>query len=428
MEIYVVKEGDTIDSIAERFGVPVERLILDNGFSSPVRLIVGQALIVAYPKQTHVVQEGDTLQSIAELYQVSIMQILRNNSFLADRAYIYPGETLIISYNTNGSITTNGYVFSFIKKEILLRVLPNLTYLSIFNYTASEEGEIIQYRDDTELIQTSLEYGVVPLLMITTSSQTGEPNIEIAYNILLSEEAQDRNINQFMEIIKNKGYRGINMVFHYLSQNSQFLYLNFVNKVSERLRQEGLLFIITINYDLQIKNGDIKLEQIDYAAFNSFVDGIIFLKFVWGANTDPPAPIINNNNIRILLDYATQSVPPEKIMVGNPIFGYDWLLPYIEGRTIATSMTVNAVYELAYETGAVIQFDENSQTPFFYYNQIIGIPVEHIVWFVDVRSIVGINEIVKEYSLGGSGIWNLMFYYPQLWTSINSQFDIIKLS
>jgi spore germination protein len=176
-----------------------------------------------------------------------------------------------------------------------------------------------------------------------------------------------------------------------------------------------------------VKNSDIILEQIDYSAFNSYVDGIIFLKFVWGINSDPPAPIINNNNIRILLDYVTQSVPSDKLLVGNPIFGYDWRLPYIEGRTTATSMTVNAVYELAYEAGAVIQFDENSQTPFFYYNQIIGIPVEHIVWFVDVRSIVGLNEIVKEYSLGGSGIWNLMFYYPQLWTSINSQFDIIKL-
>ena len=427
MEIYVVKEGDTIDSIAERFDVPVDRLILDNGFSSPVRLIVGQALIIAYPKQTHIVQEGDTLDSIAEQYQVSLMQILRNNSFLADREYIYPGETLIISYATNGSVTTNGYVFAFIRREILLRVLPNLTYLSIFNYTASEEGEIIQYRDDTELIQISLEYGVIPLLMITTSTQLGEPNIEIAFNILLSEEAQDRNIEQFMEIIKSKGYQGINMVFNYLNRDSQMLYLNFTKKVSERLQQEGLLFFITINYSLQIRDGDITMEQIDYAAFNTYADGFIFLKFVWGVNNDPPAPIINNNNIRMLLDYVTQSIPSDKLMTGNPIFGYDWLLPYIPGRTIATSMTVNSVYELAYETGAVIQFDENSQTPFFFYQQIIGIPVEHIVWFVDVRSIVGINEIVKEYSLGGSGIWNLMFYYPQLWVSINSQFDIIKL-
>ena len=427
MEIYVVQEGDTIYSIAERFGISVDRLFLDNGLTSPARLIIGQALIIAYPMLTHVVQEGDTMQSIAEQYQVPLMQILRNNSFLADREYIYPGETLVISYNTNGTITTNGYVFTFIKKEILKRVLPNLTYLSIFNYTASERGEIIQYRDDTELIKTSLEYGVVPLLMITTSTQLGDPNIETAFNILLDEEAQERTINQFTEIIKSKGYYGINMVFNFLNENSQPLYMSFVKKVSERLRREGLWFTITINYSLQVKNGELMLEQIDYAAFNPYVDEMIFLKFIWGSNYEPPAPIINNNHIRALINYVTQSVPPEKIMAGNPIFGYDWQLPYIPGRTIATSMTINAVLELAYEAGAVIEFDDYSQTPFFYYNQIIGVPVEHIVWFIDVRSIVGINEIVREYSLKGSGIWNLMFYYPQLWTSINTQFDIIKL-
>lgn len=427
MDIYVVQEGDTIEGIAERFGVPVERLIQDNGFATPVRLIVGQALIIAYPKETYIVQEGDSIQSIADQYQVSTMQILRNNPFLAGREYIYPGESLIISYDTNGSVTTNGYVFTFIKTEILKRVLPNLTYLSVFNYTASEEGEIIQYRDDTELIRTALEYGVVPLLMITTSTQLGEPNVEIAFNILLNEEAQDRNINQFVEIIKTKGYYGINMVFNFLNRNSQPLYLSFVRKVSERLKREGLLFILTINYEQQVNNGELTIEPIDYGAFASYVNEIIFLKFIWGTNFDPPAPIISNNNIRELIDYVTQSVPPDKVVAGNPIFGYDWQLPYIQGRTAATSMTINAVLELADEAGAVIQFDEISQTPYFYYNQIIGIPVQHIVWFIDVRSIIGINEIVKEYSLRGSGIWNLMFYYPQLWTSINSQFDIIKL-
>lgn len=427
MEIYVVQEGDTLEAIAERFGVSAERLIYDNGLFSPVHLLIGQALIIAYPKQTHTVEEGDTLQGIADLYQVPLMQILRNNSYLVEREFINPGETLIISYNTNGSVSTNGYIFTFIKRELLLKSLPNLTYLSVFNYMATKEGEVVQYRDDTEVIQTALEYGVLPLMMITTFTQTGDPNIEDAYNILLNEEYQDRNIYQFMEVIKSKGYRGINMVFNYFTESSQSLYTNFVKKVSEHLRQEGYLFFVTINYNLQVTNGNISLQEIDYTLISSYVDEVIFLKFMWGSNYDPPAPISNINHLRTLIDYVTKSTPSDKIMIGNPIFGYDWQLPYIQGRTVATSMTINAVLELAYEAGAIIQFDEESQTPFFYYNQIIGIPVEHIVWFIDVRSIVGINEIVKDYSLKGSGIWNLMFYYPQLWTSINSQFDVIKL-
>ncbi|MDF2483872.1 MAG: hypothetical protein K0R46_40 [Herbinix sp.] len=427
MEIYIVQVGDNINTIANRFGVPVDRLAYDNGLEFPYRLILGQAIIIAFPKQTHTVQEGDTLQSIADMYQVSYFQVLRNNSFLADREYLYPGETLVISYNTVGSITTNGYIFAFISQATLIKILPNLTYLSIFNYRTTESGEVLQYREDQQIIQSALEYGVVPLLMLSTLTASGEPNIETSFNILLNEEFQDRNINQFVEIAKSKGYYGVNLVFNYLSQSSQTLYINFVRKISERLQQEGLLFFITINYSLQSSDGIAMLGGIDYGTLSSYVDGMIFLKVVWGTNYDPPAPISNINQMRVLVNDITKTSPPEKITVGSPILGYDWPLPFIPDRTSATSMTVNSVYELAYDNNAVIQFDEISLTPFFYYSQIIGIPVDHIVWFIDVRTINALNDVVKDYSLYGSGIWNLMFYYPQLWTSINSEFEIIKL-
>jgi len=427
MEIYVVQEGDTIDAIAERFGVAVDRLAYDNGLSYPYTLLIGQALIIAYPKQVHVVQEGDSLQSIAELYQVSLMQILRNNSFLSEREYIYPGETLVISYNTERSITTNGYVFAFIKQENLRKILPNLTYLSVFNYTAADRGEIIQYREDESIIKIALEYGVAPLLMVSTLTTTGEPDVQTAYSILLNEEYQDRSINQFVELMKKKGYYGINMVFNYLDRSSLPIYNNFVRKVSQRLKQEGFIFIITINITQELLKEDFLIEEIDYASLSPYVDGIIFLKFVWGANYDPPAPITNINYFERVIDFLVERIPSQRVMVGNPILGYDWQLPYIPNQSVATSMTLNAVQELAIETNSVIEFDEVSITPYFNYYQVLGVPVKHIVWFIDVRSINAINDIVKDHALEGSGIWNTMFYYPQLWTSINARFDIIKL-
>ncbi|MGN1128335.1 MAG: LysM peptidoglycan-binding domain-containing protein, partial [Candidatus Flemingiibacterium sp.] len=46
MIIYTVRPGDTVNSIASRFGVPAERIILDNEIQ-PEKLSVGQALVVA---------------------------------------------------------------------------------------------------------------------------------------------------------------------------------------------------------------------------------------------------------------------------------------------------------------------------------------------------------------------------------------------
>lgn len=428
MQIYVVQQGDSILSIAERSGITVEKLIIDNGLVYPFNLVMGQTIVLAYPKETHIVQAGDSLYSIAELYNVSIYQILRNNPLLSEREFLYEGESLIISYNTTGSMTTNGFAYPYIRKETLKKILPNLTYLTIFNYTTTEKGEIKSYQDDSDIIKISKEYDVAPLLMLTTLTPQGEPDIETAYSILLNEEYQKSNIDQFMDIIKEKGYKGVNIVFNSLNVSNQTLYLNFVKRVAERLQLENYLFFITINYEIKEEDENIILEQIDYSQFSFYTDGLIFLKFVWGTNYGSPSPVSNIKYIKSIINYVIENVPGEKIIIGNPTIGYDWQLPYLSGKSFATSLAINSVLELAYNANSVIQFDESSQTPFFYYEQFnISIPAQHIVWFIDARSLEALNDLIKFYELSGSGIWNVMIEYPQLWTIINAQFDIIKL-
>lgn len=424
MEIYVVQQGDTINSIAERYGISVESLITDNGLNHPDRLVVGQTLVIAYPKQTHIVQQGDTLQSIADAYNVPVIQLLRNNPFLSDSEYLYPGELLVISYNTKGSITTTGFAFPFIKQETLRKILPCLTYLSIFNYRIQENATIYTYQDDTEIIKTSKEYGVVPILLLSILSLQGEPDIETAYKILLSEELQDKVINSFVEIMKNKGYAGINIVFNLVNESNQLLFHNYVRKISERLKQENLLFFITFNFR---ENDTVK--YLDYSQFSMYTNSMIFIQLKWGINYDPPGPVSNINDIKAFINHVISSVSPEQVIVGKPTIGYDWPLPYVPNRTSATSLNINSTLELAYDTNSTILFDDDSQTPYFtYYQTNIGFPTLHIVWFIDSRSINVLLDLIYEVGLNGSGIWNVMTYYPQLWLLINSQFDIIKIT
>ena len=61
MEIHVVKPGETLYSVALRYGVPMSQLINDNQLIDPSRLVVGQTLVIQYPLLTHTVRSGDTL-------------------------------------------------------------------------------------------------------------------------------------------------------------------------------------------------------------------------------------------------------------------------------------------------------------------------------------------------------------------------------
>ena len=423
MEIYVVQQGDNIYSISDKYGVTVEKIIQDNDLQYPYNLIVGQAIVITFPKQSYIVQDGDTLQSIADSYKVSLMQLLRNNPNLFGREYLYQGESLIISYNTTRSITTNGFAYPFLRKETLIKTLPNLTYLSVFNYTATEKGKLLTYYDESDLIKTLIDYDVIPLLVLTTLSPQGVPDMETAYNILLNAEYQENTINEFINIMKNKGYHGINLILYFLNENNQTLYIDFIKRISRRLQQENYLLFITINYDEQKEDDTLVIKKEKYSDISNYVDGLIFLKFVWGTNYNPPAPVSDITYLKALINYVTSEVSSDKIIVGISILGYDWRLPYIPKESYANSLTIKSVLDLAYDVGAVIDFDE-SQTPYFYYNEL---DFQHIVWFTDARSIEILNKLIEDYALSGSGIWNIMVYNQQLWTITNANFDIIKL-
>ncbi len=428
MEIYVVKPGDTIMSISKAFGVTMDRIIQDNGLVNPNNLVPGQAIVIVYPTQTYTVQEGDTLGGIAELFDTSVIQLLRNNSFLSTREYIYPGETLVISYETNRQMITNGYAYPYIRRETLLKTLPYLTYLSIFNYQLTDEGNVISYNDDSEIIQLSKYYGTSPLLMISSVSPKGEPNIELIYKVLLNKNYQDNLVNNILSILKSSEYDGVNILLSGINETNQNLYVSLLSDISSTLNKEGYRFFVTINPNVKQIDDTISFEQIDYSLINPFVNGIIFLQYVWGTNTEPPAPVSSIYLLKTFVDYVISIVPSDKILLGTPLIGYDWELPFVQGTSRAYSLTLDSAVILARDTDSTIQFDEVSQSPYF--NYIFSYPdyqINHIVWFLDARGIRALCNLINDYSLLGSGMWNIMVYYQPMWTILNSQFELIKL-
>ncbi len=428
MIIYVVQVGDTITSIANKFGVSETRLILENGISNPTDLVIGQTIVITYPQETYIVKEGDNLSEIALDHGISMMQLYRNNPYLWEREYIFPGEELIISYDTKETITTNAYASPFIDKNILRKSLPYLTYLSILNYKTLRKGEIESFYDDSDLIETVKQFGVMPLMLVTSVTFRGERNPEMIYEILLNPDYQDNHAESMLKILKEKGYYGVNITFTFLNETNQELYLNYLERITSRLNKEGYPVFITIDPNFLIEENQLLFEKVNYSKYNELIDETYLMRFYWGTQYGPPMPISSIENISLYVNYTKQMMDPKKINVGFPLLGYDWTLPYIEGFSEANAITLDAVIDLARSMKSTILFDEVSKTPYYEYAiETSGRIIQHIVWFVDARTIYAIVNLVLENGLSGTGLWNIMSYYPQLWLIINSNCKIKKL-
>ena len=428
MIIHVVQQGDTLQKIATYYGTSVQILVQDNGLINPDSLVIGQCIIIAIPETTYIVQEGDTLENIAYSHNVTLMQLFQNNPFLSDREYIFPGDRIVISYNKTGKLSTHGNAVPYINRETYRKTLPYLTYISVVNYTATDTGDIVSYYDDEEFIQIAKDYSVMPLLFLTTLTLQGESNISTAYELLLREDSQERLLNNLLIILREKGFFGINISIEYIREGNLPYIERAYSSMAAKLKEEGFQVFVTINPNISVIDDELVFQRVDYTNLGIIADSITLMNYEWARNLNPPSPISSINQIELYLEYLGSAIVPYMLSIGLATIGYDWELPFIAGISSVHALTHASAVALARNEGAVIQFDEISQTPYFVYsNSNNPFPVDHIVWFIDARSIDALLRLVVEHDLKGTGIWNITVYNTQLWLIINSQFEIEKI-
>lgn len=150
-----------------------------------------------------------------------------------------------------------------------------------------------------------------------------------------------------------------------------------------------------------------------------------FYSYEWGYALSEPMAVAPINKVEQVVRFAVSQIPPEKIFMGIPNYGYDWVLPYIKGQSRARSLGNVQAVEQAIQVGAPIRFDAEAQSPHYNYWRERA---EHEVWFEDARSIRAKLALAGEYRLRGVSIWNIMRYFPQLWLVLNQLYDIEKLA
>jgi LysM repeat protein len=98
---YIVKSGDTLSAIAQKYNTTYQKIAQDNNISNPNLIYPNQKLKIytnvsqETNETIYIVKSGDTLSAIAQKYNTTYQKIAKDNN-IENPNLIYPNQKLVI--------------------------------------------------------------------------------------------------------------------------------------------------------------------------------------------------------------------------------------------------------------------------------------------------------------------------------------------
>ena len=96
-------------------------------------------------------------------------------------------------------------------------------------------------------------------MLISTKSEDGIIRCDVTNRILNDPSVQNQLINNKLQIMRTKGFYGINIYLDNITSENANSIVEYLEKSSERFRQEGYIIMITIT--LILENFSIDFEK-----------------------------------------------------------------------------------------------------------------------------------------------------------------------
>ena len=177
---YVVRSGDTVSHIAQRFKVSPGVVLKLNHLDARGRIYPGQHLRVplaavraqakaaaaraaALRYTTYRVRNGDTLSAIAARSRTTLPTVLKLNR-LNVRSVIYPGQVLRVPRHVTASSSTNTFAGRTYANAVVRAAAANRHYLASRAVPGKEATRRL-------IVRTAQRYGVDPSLALAVAWQ-----------------------------------------------------------------------------------------------------------------------------------------------------------------------------------------------------------------------------------------------------------------
>ncbi|MET9532880.1 glycosyl hydrolase family 18 protein [Streptomyces sp. NPDC006649] len=267
---------------------------------------------------------------------------------------------------------------------------------------------------DTRIIDGLHKAGihVVPTVMDMDTMKPGE-----LAGILTTPARRAAHTAALVRLARSHGYDGIDLDYETITTTAtpdyrkvRSAYADFVTGLCAKLHAVRKQCVVTVSPQTAATG-----RIWDYAAIGRAADRMRIMAYDLHWSGGPPGPLSSTAWYDEILRRATALVPPGKIEMALPGYGWDWPA---DGSRPARHVTWKQAEALRRKVGAPYALDPESATPHFTYRDGTE---PRTVWYQDARGTAAHLAAVRKYGVRDTSLWALGFEDPGLWNVLAQQ-------
>ncbi len=272
-------------------------------------------------------------------------------------------------------------------------------------------------------------HGQLPAGVEDTARQAGLPLLPLvmnpdfdratAHSLLHNAKAQERAARNLEQLAEREVFLGWQLDFEGFAPADSLAYVRFVERVAARLHRDHRLLSVAVAPRFSDVYPNISPEGFRTgewgAAFNfrelgRAADFLVLMAYDQHTPATPPGPVAGYEWVKAALEYAVRCVPPEKLLLGLPLYGREWDVP--ARAATEHSLAYKDLKPFLDSPGSDQHWDDLSRTAWF---QLRDGSTLRTVWFDDARSLREKIALVQIYHLRGFAAWHLGVEDPEFW-------------
>lgn len=229
--------------------------------------------------------------------------------------------------------------------------------------------------------------------------------------ILHSPDLTRAHVAAIVSLVDRQQYAGIDIDYEGLHAGDQQAYLRFVTELAAALHARGKILSVAVFPQTSTANVSQSNPAQNYKAIGKVADQVRIMGYNYHWANSPPGAVAPIGWVRSVLKYAISQMPASKVVLGIPLYGYDWA----DGP--AQTVSWLQVLRLSRQYGVTPRYDKQSQAPSFTYTSHGRV---HTVWFENAESTAAKFEAVKGDSVAGVYLWMYGYEDPGTWTALHN--------